>query len=384
MIQTSTTEIQSAHRFLNRIRFEMNSVPGLRHVLVALEDGELTLSVASNDLRVEYRIPDAASLDESASFLIPAHALIDASAGGRAGRLRWDVLEADGARVLDVIVSNRSREIKTSHPARDAADFPKRPLVDGPSTALPKETMDAVRLAAPFASRDAKCRGAISGVRLSPENGGAIMATDGRQLVILPATVPDQPFTLPNSAVELLGHEAFNRNLTVTGPNDAWFQFCSGRFTCFARVTADRFPDVQQLVPPHFEASATIPEAGVPPLVAWLRSLKGASACVQLAWDKPGHLVLSEPRCTGQATFGYELPVELDGSPTPVCLKAAHLANALAIGNNLRINGSGMRFVVTSPAGGTCVIVPLRTMQGADAILQRIARVRCAPNTRCL
>lgn len=186
------------------------------------------------------------------------------------------------------------------------------------------------------------------------------MATDVRQLVILPAMVPDHPCTLPYSAVRVLEHEAFSRNLVVTGPNDDWVRFRSGKFTCFVRGIVERFPDVPQVIPPHFDASATIREADIPPLVAWLRSLKGASACVQLAWNKPGHLVLSERRPTGQAACDYELPVELEGLPTPVCLKAAHLANALAIGNKLRISGSGMPFVVTGPAGATSVIAPLR------------------------
>lgn len=366
MIQASTAEIQAAFRFLNRIRFEKNPSPALRHVLVSMEGGELSLSVANDDLRLEYRIPDASSSAAFVPFLVPAQALRDASKGGRRGRIRWDVLGTEGTETLEVTVTSGTREVKTSHPLQNMVTFPARPVIDGPTAVLSQETIDAVRLVAPFASTDSKCRGPICGVRFSPEDGGAVVATDVRHMAMLPARVPDQPFLLPNSAVPVLGHDGFGAgSLVVTGPDAGWVSFRSGHLTCFVRVTTERFPDVRRVVPRDFEASATIREADVPPLITWLRSLKGASASVQLTWDRPGRVVFSERDRAGQLASVSEVPVKLDGSPPHACLKAAHLANALAIGNTLRFSGPGMPCVVTSPAGGTSAIAPLRMLQGA-------------------
>ena len=50
-------------------------------------------------------------------------------------------------------------------------------------------------------------RAVLNGVLFSPEDGGLLVATDGRHLACVPARVPDGQFVLPNAAVEILGQE---------------------------------------------------------------------------------------------------------------------------------------------------------------------------------
>ncbi len=360
MIQVPTTEIQTARRFLARFRFEKNSAPALRHVLASIEDGGLVLAVGGDDLRLEYRIPDATICGTSARFLIPAGALRDAAEGGRRALTQFAVSE--GVATLEVVVTNRGRDVRTVHPTIDAGDFPDRPVVEGRTISLPKETIEAIRLAAPFAETSpAHGRGRICGVQLSPDCGGVVIATDVRQLAMLPARVPEQPFLLPNAAVRALIHKSFSAgSLEVSGPGDGWVRFSSGHLTCFARIPPNEFPDAWAVFPERSKASATIADADVAPLVAWLRSLKGALTTVQVAWDRPGCVTLTARGRAGVAVSTFDASVETTGNPLSVRVKPAHLANALVIGNTIQIAGPAAPCVVTNPAGGKCVFMALR------------------------
>ena len=364
MIQIPTTEIQTARRFLNRFRFDKNSAPALRHVFASIENSGLVLAVTGDDLRLEYRIPDATVSGTSARFLIPADALRDAAEGGRRALTQFAISEGEGAPTLEVVVTNRGRDVRTIHPTIDAGDFPDRPVIESRTVSLPRETLEAIRLAAPFAATTPPHgRGPICGVQLSPEGGGVVIATDVRQLAMLPARVPDQPLLLSNAAVRVLIHKSFSSgSLEVAGPVDDWVRFGSGHFTCFARIPPNEFPNASAVFPERSEASASIADAEVAPLVAWVRSLKGASTTVQLAWDMPGRVTLTARDRAGVEVSRFEVPVETTGYPLSVRVKSTHLANALAIGNTIRIAGPAAPCVVTNQAGGKCVFMALREM----------------------
>lgn len=336
----------------------------MRHVLASIENGGLVLAMAGDDLRLESRIPNATLSGTSARFLIPGDALREAAEGGRRALTQFAISEGEGAARLEVRVSNRGTNVRTIHPTIDAGDFPDRPVIEGRTVSLPKETLEAVRLAAPFAETSpAHGRGRICGVQLSPGCGGVVIATDGQQLAMLPARVPDQPLLLPNAAVRVLIHKNFSAgSLEVAGPGDGWMRFSSGQFTCFARIPANEFPEVGKMFEDRAEASAAIADADIPPLVAWLGSLKGASTTVQLAWDEPGRVTLTARDRTGLEVSTFGAPVGTTGHPLSVRVKPTHLANALAIGNTIRIASPGAPCVVTNPAGGKCVFMPLREM----------------------
>lgn len=201
MIQVPATELQQASRILGRLRYEKHATPELRYILGSARSGDFTLAAAREDMRLEYRIRNAAPADMNVRFLIAADALRDASAGGRRSLVQMEASEQSGQPLLAVTIVNGERESRREYPIGLPDSFPEAPLAQGQPVVLPKETMEAVQKVAPFADKDAKRRAPICGVRFSPSDGGMVIATDAKQLGMLPAKVPDQPFLLPGSAV---------------------------------------------------------------------------------------------------------------------------------------------------------------------------------------
>lgn len=366
MIQVSTTKLRQACRFLGRLRYEKNDVPVLRHVLGSVANSDFTLVAAREDLRLEYRVRNAAPDGLNTRFLIPAEALRDASEGGPRSLVRMEVNGEPGQELLTMAIVNGVRESSQEYPIESADSFPEAPAAHGPPEVLPQETIQAVQRVAPFASKDIASRAPICGVYFSPSDGGMVIATDVKQLAIMPAKVPDHAFLLPNPAVQVLDHDAFSTgDVDFIQCRDGWVGIRREELTLFAKTTAVRFPDHRPLIQLRFETTATIPASHIPPLVAWLLSLKGASACVQLGWDGPNHLSLTARNARVAAVTTFELPVELEGRAFPVFLTPSNLANALTIGCTMRFAGPGMPCLVTGPAGETCAIMPRRPLPDA-------------------
>ena len=107
--------------------------------------------------------------------------------------------------------------VETQHETVDLTDFPGRPTVTGPTAVLPARTFEMLAVVATCASSD-ETRQALNGVYFTPEDGGMLIATEGRRLAGAPASVPVAgSFILPTSAVHILGHLDFaNRPARVT------------------------------------------------------------------------------------------------------------------------------------------------------------------------
>ena len=190
----------------------------------------------------------------------------------------------------------RRDERRVGPPGRSGADFPPRLMVAGGVTALPKETFAALSLVAGCASTDAT-RYVLNGVLFTQENGGLLVATDGRRLAAAPARFTGRKFILPTPAVHVLCHPDFaGRDATVRQPDDGkspYAEFRSGPHTLIAKEVKGTFPNYRQVVPTEFLTEALIPETHRPALIAWLKSLPGSSQTVTLSW---GCLVNSRSR----------------------------------------------------------------------------------------
>lgn len=363
MIQIPATKLRHAHPVLRSLRYEKNDNPVLRHVLGWVENGDLTLVAVTRDLLIECRVGKVEPAGANTSFLIPAEALREGAEAGKRSLVRMEASAESGQPFLRMTIVDEGRESTRTYATEVTGLFPERPSPDGGPVVLPMETMDAVRRVAPFASKDIVRRGCFCGVRFFPADGGMVMATDGRQMAILPATVPNHSFLLPVSAVRVLANKVFGAgNMEFILCDDAWVGFRSGDLTLFAKATSDGFPDYRRVIPDHFEASAEVPESHLQPLVAWLGSLKGSTACVRLASDRPDHLILTARNTKGTAAATFELPVELVGHPSSVWLKPSHLASAMTIGRNIRLAGPDMPCLVTGPTGEICVIAQPRVL----------------------
>jgi len=375
-ISLFASELLSARRILTRLGFERLKSPLLTHVLVTIENGTMTLAVTDGVHWLESRIPDTTSQNETGRFLMPAKALGDAARSGTGKLVLLNFSDGPGKPALLVTICGRSTQTRTFYPTEPADGFPDRPVVEGSATLVPKETMLALQTVAICASRKVSPNPNLCGVLFNPDDGGAVVASDGRQLAFAPTLVPELEFILPRAAVHLLDHPAFTTGdvevLLPESPEDHRVGFRSGLHTLIARTVPERFPDYRGVIPDLHDlpAAVTIQETHRVPLVSWLRSLKSPSTLVRLTWEKPGNLTLTHLDRRAAPEI-LEIPVSVQGTPPPVSLFARILANALVIGSTIRLRDCVTPCIVTSPSGNCCVLKPAREADDLAAVIRR-------------
>lgn len=364
MILVSATEIQSACRILTRLRFGRLKSPILTHVLATVENGAFTLAVTDGVHWLESRIPNATATDANVRFLIPAKALEEAACNGRKKHVQLDFSEGPENPSLEVTILGGPTQSRTIYPTEPASCFPQRPVVEGRATSLPKETMLAIQIVAVCAATDIVNRPTISGVLFAPENGGIVVASDGKHLAGAPAQVPDRGVILPNAAVHVLNHQDFTTDdveiLMPESAEDFRVQFHSGFHTLIAKTVAGSYPNYRQVIPDHFSASVTILESQRTALISWLRALKGPLKYVRLTWEKTGHLTITQ-QDPGATPMIIEIPVSIDGDPPTISFSARHLANALTIGATIQLLDGMYPCLVSDPSGNFSVLMPVRS-----------------------
>jgi DNA polymerase-3 subunit beta len=215
------------------------------------------------------------------------------------------------------------------------------------------------------ASTDAT-RFVLNGVHFTPEDGGMLIATDGRRLAGAPARVPSREFVLPNSAVHVLVHPDFStRDAAVLQPEDAedfHIQFRSGPHTLIAKTIEGHYPNHRNVIPSHQMQSVTIPDTHRSALNAWLRSLPGKSSSVRLTSETPGHVTLTH-RDYDTVGATLQVPVTIEGQPPAIALNPKYLADALEIGATLRLVDSLNPGMTTDSSGNFCVLMSLRFIE---------------------
>ena len=358
--------ISAARKLLTRLRFERFTLPVLTHVLATIDAAGLTLAVTDLDHWLETRIPATIEPFTPRSFLIPADALKAAARGDKGSAALLAYTETADGTTLTLTTSCCGLSVKSVyHLVTTVEDFPARPLVQGRITALPKETFAALGIVAGCASTDAT-RYVLNGVHFTPEDGGMLIATDGRRLAGAPARVPSRSFTLPNSAAHVLVHADFStRDAAVLQTDDGdddkgtHIHFRSGPHTLIAKTTEGHYPNYRNVIPSYLPESVTVPETHRAALIAWLRSLKGKSNSVRLTCETPGHLTLTH-RDYDTVGATIQVPITTEGEPPEIAFDPKYLADALEIGPTLRLVDKFNPGMATSPSGNFCILMNLR------------------------
>jgi DNA polymerase-3 subunit beta len=359
----SVNTLIAARKLLTRLRFERFTLPALTHVLATIDNAGLTLAVTDLDHWLETRVPAITDPFTRGRFLITAEALKAAARGDKGSSAHLVYTETAEGTTLTLTTSCRGLAVKSVYPlVTTAEDFPARPIVEGRITALPKETFAALGVVAGCASTDAT-RHILNGVYFTPEDGGMLIATDGRRLTGAAARVPSREFVLPSSAVHVLIHPDFaTRDAAVMQADkteDLPIQFRSGPHTFIAKTLEGRYPNYRNVIPGNLPQSVTIPETHRAALITWLRSLSGKSNSVRLTWETPGHLTLTHREYdTIGATI--QLPVTIEGQPPEIAFDPKYLADALEIGPTLRLVDKLNPGMATSPSGNFCVLMSQR------------------------
>ena len=356
------TTIVAVRKLLTRLRFERLTLPVLNHVLATIDNAGLTLAVTDLDHWLETRVSAVIDPFAPARFLIPAAALKAATQADRKSQAHFAYETTANGTTLTLTTLCGGMSVTTVYHPEPADQFPARPSVEGRISAMPKETFISLGIVAGCASTDAT-RYVLNGVHFTPEDGGLLIATDGRRLAGAPARVPARPFTLPSSAVHVLAHPDFSsRDAAVMQPEAAeelHIQFRSGPHTLIAKTIEGHYPHYRNVIPGYLPESVTIPESHRPAVISWLRSLKGQSSSVRLTWEKPEHLTLTH-RDYDTVLATIAVPVTIEGQPPAISFDPKYLADAIAIGATLRLVDGLNPGMATGPSGNYCIIMPQR------------------------
>jgi len=366
-ITIPVSAIKAARKLLTRIHFERLKLPVLTHVLATIDAAGLTLAVSDLDHWLETRLPATINPfpPDSTRFLIPAAALAAAARGDNGSSVQFESPSTSDPNkpVLKLTVTCGKMPVETVYQPEPASGFPERPSIQGHITTVPKETLLALQTVAGCASTDAT-RYVLNGVLFSPDDGGTLIATNGRLLAGTPARVTGREFILPNAAVHVLGFPDFTGHDAAiqqpdAGTTNAHVQIRSGPHTLIARTIEGNYPNYKQVIPREFVAEATIPDAHKAALISWLRSLDGKRNSVRLTWDKPGHLTLTL-RDSDTTDALIHVPVSITGQPPVIAFAPGYLADALTIGPTLRLIDGISPGMASSPSGNFCVLMPQR------------------------
>jgi len=367
--------IQAARKLLTRIRFERLKLPVLNHVLVTIDAAGLSLAVTDLDHWLETRVTAIIDPFTPERFLIPAEALKAATRGDKKSTAHFTYTSTADDTTLTLTVSCGGMNVVTVYHPEPESGFPARPVIAGRITAMPKETIIALQTVAGCASIDAT-RYVLNGVLFSPDDGGILIATDGRRLAGAPVRFAGRQFILPNAAVQVLAHPDFIARDAVILQADATdshqVQIRSGPHTFIATTIQGTYPNYRLVIPNESLAEATIPNPPKSALISWLRSLVGKSSSVRLTWGRPGPLTLTyRDRDTDAVVATMQVPVITSGVLPAISFSPQFLADALVIGSTLRLTDDLSPGLITDPSGNYCVLMPCRCV--AEAVTEDAA-----------
>lgn len=372
MIKIPINALKQARKLLTRLPFTRSKLPVLGHVLARTDAHGVTLAISDLDQWLETRLELSTEPRGAHAFLIPAAALATAVKADKGSEVCFLPKGRAGQRELKLVTISGGMKIETMHPTADWEDFPDRPLIEGHEVEIPAATFEALKAVASCASSQ-ESRHVLNGVYFTPEDGGMLVATDGRRLAGAPATVPPAAgFILPNGAVHILAHPDFgSRACTVTitaqqkeKENDRVVSFQSENHLLVSRTITGDYPNWKQVVPREMVASVTIAEDRRPAIVSWLRSLRGQDGSVTLRHKKSDILQLTHAT-NGKEASTVEVAATQTGNIPAIALDPAYLATALEIAPTLWLTNSISPVVARRADGVFCVVMPMRLSSGA-------------------
>jgi DNA polymerase-3 subunit beta len=366
-ILLSSNILREAKRLFAKLRHQRRTLPVLTHILLSAGPNGVFLAVCDLDHWLETRVSDDGY--EPLRFLIPPAAMDTACRADRGSIVAFTSYGGRRSGEIGLVAIQGGIEATSLHPTLDPKEFPEKPAVIGKDFTVPPATIQNLSVVAGCASKDST-RQTLNGVYFTPEDGGRLVATDGRLLACCPAVVPPHDFVLPNLAVGVLEQAAFCSDLvTITrleseDPDIQRVAFRCGRHLLIASTHTGIYPNYSQVIPGHAKEIAVIPHDRKPGLIAWLRSLGKSQASVRLDWHKRGQLTLSHRDANGHSAT-LQVPVEIHGSPPVIAFNAVYLAQALEIGSTLCLSDELSPGICRHPGGRFCVIMPMRVASPA-------------------
>jgi DNA polymerase-3 subunit beta len=361
-VHIPSNTLREAKKLFARLKHLRCKLPVLNHVLLTAGQNGIELAATDLDHWLETRISDLPTDD--ACFLIPPAAMEAACRADKGTQVSFTPTGGKRSRELRLTLTSGGIQSTAVYPTLDPGELPSRPLTIGTETELPPSTLEGLAHVAGCASADTT-RQILNGVLFTPEDGGRLVATDGKRLACCPATVPPQSFILPAAACYILGHPDF----TADSATITWIDHKDeekrrvaircGRHQLVSKPLVGNYPNYKQVIPSHAQELAVIPHDRKPGVIAWLRGLGKDQASVRLDWRKRGQLTLTHRDANGHSAT-MQVPVEIHGNPPVIAFNARYLADALEIGSTLCLSDEMSPGICRHPGGRFCVIMPMR------------------------
>ena len=361
-IHIPSNTLRDAKKLFARLKHLRCKLPVLNHLLLTAGQNGIELAATDLDHWLETRISDQPTDD--ACLLIPPAAMEAACRADKGTQVFITPTGGKRSRELRLTLTTGSIQSSAVYPTLDPGELPSRPLTIGTETELPPSTLEGLAHVAGCASADTT-RQILNGVLFTPEDGGRLVATDGKRLACCPATVPPQSFILPVAACHILGHPDFTADMaTITcvdhkDEEKRQVAIRCGRHQLVSKPLVGNYPNYKQVIPSHAQELAVIPHDRKPGLIAWLRSLGKDQCSVRLDWNKRGQLTLTHRDANGHSAT-MQVPVEIHGNPPVIAFNARYLAVALEIGSTLCFSDELSPGICRHPTGRFCVIMPMR------------------------
>lgn len=371
-MQLPSNFIKEASKLLSRIRHPRATLPILTHVLASLDANGITLVVTDLDRWLETRTPIPAGPETPESFLIPPDAMKAINRADKDTEIKVICRGPRKRRELRVVMLCGGIAVESCHPTIDVSEFPEHPVVDGDETTLPARTMESLGIVASCVSTDAT-RYVLNGVLFTPEDGGRLVATNGRILGSTPAVVPPSSFILPSATVDVLRHPGFTGNDVQVRmwkvDEGEWISIRSGNHHLVSKRIEGDYPNYRQVIPSYTPELVTFCPDHRATVIKWLRSLADNQSGAHLTWEKKGHLTLTQ-RTASDGSSVLRVPVEIEGQPPLIAFHPRYLADALEIGATLCLVDELSPGICRNPNGRFCVIMPMRVTIAAPSVAE--------------
>lgn len=356
--------LRETKRLFGKLRHRRMTLPALHHILLQANHGGIRLTVTDLDHWIETHV--SCDHHEHAVFLIPPDAMEAACRADRGSVVSFTHFGGNRSMDLGLVIQQGGIEVTSIHPTLDPKEFPDRPDLEGEEQILPPFMIQSLAAVSGCASNDAT-RHILNGVFFTPEDGGQLVATNGKLLACCPAEVPPQSFVLPNLAAQILQQTAFASDLVkftwleVEDTETKRVAFRCGRHLLVATILTGNYPNFRQVIPTQAKELVVIPHDRKPGLIAWLRSLGKEPRSVRLSWLKRDQLTLTHRDANGRSST-MQVPVEIHGKPPVIAFHPVYLAQALEIGSTLCLSDELSPGICRHPAGRFCVLMPMRVV----------------------
>lgn len=384
-ITIPSNTLRQAKRLLGRLRYWQKKLPVITHIRVRVDTTGVTLCATDLDHWLETRVADPVPC-EPQEFLLPHKALQAACKADRNSNVTFTPRKRRRGSEVSMTLLQGGIQATSCYPVPDVGEFPSVPAVIGLETSVPVETLQSLAAVAGCASSD-PTRYVLNGVLFTPEDGGDLVATDGRRLACASAKVPPVSFILPSVAATILSESAFLAeparfthvagiipDTEKTGDSEgkdevqpgtpARLAVTSGNHRLVATLIEGNFPGYKQVIPREPCHFAIVPLERREGLNAWLHS-QDAATSVRLDWGRKSRLTLTAHNEEGIAAK-LEVPMEVHGTPPTIAFNAGYLADALEIGPTMGFTDELSPVVCSHPTGRFCVLMPVRLAVGAS------------------